>query len=38
MNLSELSIEDLTMQLLFAESQDQENAIIEELKKRGELV
>jgi hypothetical protein len=35
MNLSEMTIEDLTTQLLFAESQEQENAIIDELKTRG---
>lgn len=33
MNLDNLTIEELSMKLLFAESQQQENAIIAELKK-----
>lgn len=37
MNLLEMNVEDLVTKLLFAESQEQENAIIEELKRRGEL-
>lgn len=37
MNLDNLTIEELSMKLLFAESQQQENAIIAELKKRGEV-
>lgn len=37
MNLENLTVKELTMKLLFAESQEQENAIIAELKKRGEL-
>jgi hypothetical protein len=37
MNLDKLTIEELSMKLLFAESQEQEKAIIAELKKRGEL-
>ena len=32
-----MNLDNLTMKLLFAESQQQENAIIAELKKRGEL-
>lgn len=37
MKLSEKTVEELTTQLLFAESQEQENAIINELKSRGVL-
>ena len=35
MNLENLTTKELTMKLLFGESQEQENAIIAELKKRG---
>lgn len=37
MELDKLTVDELAMKLLFAESQNQENAIIAELKKRGEL-
>ncbi len=37
MNLDKLTVEELSMKLLFAENQQQETAIIQELKKRGEL-
>jgi hypothetical protein len=37
MNLDKLTVEELSMKLLFAENQQQENAIIQELKKRGVL-